>query len=64
MNKAKEILGYCLAKGFNPAPSWVLDLAKVEDGWKLIEVGPSSCCGLYKCDTDLFIEALDKNKMK
>ena len=60
MGEAQRILDYCLECNFNPAPSWVLDLAKVKDGWKLIEVGPTSCCGLYKCDTDKFITALDK----
>ena len=60
MEEAQRVLDYCLGQSFNPAPSWVLDLAKTEDGWKLIEVGPSCCCGLYKCDTDLFMSALDK----
>ena len=60
MEEAQEVLDYCLSQGFSPAPSWVLDLAKVDGVWKLIEVGPSSCCGLYKCDTDAFISALDK----
>jgi hypothetical protein len=60
MKEAQRVLDYCLEQNFNPSPSWVLDLAKVEDGWTLIEVGPSSCCGLYKCDTDEFLSALDK----
>jgi len=60
MDEAQTVLDYCLEQNFNPAPSWVLDLAKVEDGWKLIEVGPSSCCGLYKCDTDAFMSALNE----
>lgn len=60
MNEAQRILDYCLLQNFNPSPSWVLDIANAGDGWKLIEVGPTSCCGLYKCDTDKFIKELDK----
>lgn len=59
MKEAQRVLDYCISKGFSPAPSWVLDLAKVKDEWKLIEVGPSSCCGLYRCDTDKFMSAID-----
>jgi hypothetical protein len=55
----QEMLMFCLAKGYDPAPSWVLDLAETPEGWRIIEVGASSCCGLYKCDTDAFMRALD-----
>lgn len=57
---AEEMLAYCIDNNFDPAPSWVLDLAQTTSGWSIIEVGSSSCCGLYKCDTDLFIQALDE----
>jgi hypothetical protein len=55
---AEDILAYCLEQGFNPAPSWVLDLAETSAGWSIIEVGASSCCGLYKCDLNAFVQAL------
>ena len=57
---AKEILSFCLSKGYNPSPSWILDLAESSDGWKILEVGAASCCGLYKCNTDKIIKALCK----
>lgn len=60
MDTGKDILVKCLERGFNPSPSWVLDLAQVNNGWRVIEVGATSCCGLYKCDTDAFMTALDK----
>ena len=40
------------------ALEYVLDLAETAEGWSIIEVGATSCCGLYKCDMDAFIEAL------
>lgn len=58
MAVAVDMLEFCIAQGYNPDPSWVLDLAEASGGWHIIEVGGSSCCGLYKCDTDLFIQAL------
>lgn len=58
MKEAQRILDYCLECGYNPDTSWVLDLAFVEDEWKILEVGPSSCCGLYACDLNKFIQAL------
>lgn len=64
MEIAQDMLDFCLKRGFNPAPSWVLDLAECPDvglgrrRWVIIEVGASSCCGLYSCDTDLFMKAL------
>lgn len=61
MSKAQGFLDYCLEQGYNPALSWVLDLAETPSGWKIIEVGATSCCGLYKCDLDLFVSALDES---
>ena len=60
LEEAEEMLKFCLAQGYNPAPSWVLDLAYDGVDWLILEVGASSCSGLYKCDTDLFIEALTR----
>jgi len=57
---ADEFLSYCLDSGFNPEISWALDLAETLDGWKIIEVGATSCCGLYKCNLNHFMSALDK----
>ncbi len=58
LQTARDHLAFCLAQGFNPAPSWVLDLAETTDGWSIIEVGATACCGLYQCDMDAFIKAL------
>lgn len=58
---AEDHLRYCLDQGFNPSPSWVLDLAETPDGWSIIEVGSTSCCGLYKCDLVAFIRALTES---
>jgi hypothetical protein len=58
MEIAQDFLDFCLSRYFNPSPSWVLDLAQTAEGWHIIEVGATSCCGLYKCDTDKFIQAL------
>lgn len=58
MDIAQDHLDYCLARGYNPAPSWVLDLAQTPDGWSIIEVGASAACGLYKCDLTKFVRAL------
>jgi len=55
----KSILQGALSRGYNPSPSWVLDLAQTNGVWYIIEVGATSCCGLYKCNTDAFMEALD-----
>ena len=57
---ARLLLRALLFKGYNPAPSWVLDLAEDHDGnWSVMEVGATSCCGFYACDTDKFCEALN-----
>jgi len=58
MEEAEDTLQFCLGQGFNPSPSWVLDLAQTPEGWKIIEVGATSCCGLYKCDMVAFVSAL------
>jgi hypothetical protein len=58
MEEAERALAYALSCGFNPAPSWVLDLGYTGGYWNIMEVGPSACCGLYACDTDKFITAL------
>lgn len=41
-------------------PSYVLDLVQPqgEDCWYIMEVGATSCCGLYDCDTTAFLQAL------
>lgn len=59
MAEAAETLRYCLAQGFDPAPSWVLDLAQTADGWSIIEVGGTSICGLYRCDLASFVRRLE-----
>lgn len=58
VDMARDMLDFCLAQGYNPAPSWVLDLAEGANGWRILEVGATSCCGLYRCDLDAFVDAL------
>ena len=58
VDTARDMLGFCLAQGYDPAPSWVLDLAEGSDGWRILEVGATSCCGLYRCDLNAFVDAL------
>ena len=60
MGLASDTLKFCQAQGYYPAKSWVLDLAQNDSGWHIIEVGATSCCGLYKCDLDAFVAALAK----
>ena len=57
---AREFLAFCKAQGYDPAPSWVLDLGQDAEGWWIMEVGATSCCGFYKCDLDAFVESLDQ----
>lgn len=56
---AQETLEFCIAQGYNPALSWVLDLAFDGAEWRILEVGATSCCGLYKCDPYKLLAALD-----
>jgi len=55
---AMGFLDECKKRHYNPAVSWVLDLAQTSEGWSVIEVGATSCCGLYDCNLDQFMEAL------
>jgi len=57
---ARDVASFCQKKNYAPSPSWVLDLAENEEGWRIIEVGGSSMCGLYACDTDKIIKSLSR----
>ena len=63
LNESTEALDFAqkmVDTGFNPDPVWVVDVAEAPDGLHLLEVGAFSCCGLYKCDTDIIVEAVSK----
>ncbi len=60
---SQDVLGYaekCLSEvDFNPSLIWTLDIAETKEGFHVIEVGPFSCCGLYKCDWEPIIENIN-----
>ena len=56
--QAEEILDFCLSNGYNPDRTWILDLAQHDGEWFILEVGSTSCSGLYKCNTDKIIKSL------
>lgn len=61
LSEAQTVLERLLALRYRPpVPSWVLDLAQTENGWEVLETGATSCCGLYACDTDAFVKALNE----
>lgn len=45
---------------WQPAKAFVLDIAKTEDGFKVIEVNNFNSSGFYKSDTDLIVASLIK----
>jgi ATP-grasp domain, R2K clade family 3 len=47
---------------FAPDPIWILDIGVlVDDTYKVLEVGPFSCCSFYECDVDAIIDAVENN---
>lgn len=57
--EAEKLLAVCLQNQFDPSGSWVLDIAEDTRGmWEIIEVGGTAYCGMYACDTDAFLGAL------
>lgn len=54
---AEEVLGKV---EFDPDPIWTLDIAETEDGLRVLEVGPFSCCALYECYSPPIIEAVNR----
>lgn len=59
MDQAINIRWLLEGRGYDPAPSWVLDLALVDGQWLIMETGATSCCGLYQCNTDNIVQALN-----
>lgn len=63
-----EVLNY--AQGvldsvkYNPDFVWTLDICKAEDNFKVLEVGSFSCAGLYACDPELIINAVNHVALK
>jgi len=56
-----EVFGFTqeiLNIGFSPDIAWVIDVCEVHDEMKILEIGSVSCCGLYCCDVNKFVEAV------
>lgn len=44
---------------YNPDPAWVLDVCETEFVKKVLEVGSFSCSGLYACDCEAVVKAIE-----
>lgn len=49
---------------YNPDAAWTIDIAETHQGFKIIEVGSFSCAGLYHCDPEPIINALNEVAVK
>ena len=49
-----------LAKIYSPEPVFCLDIAKTNKGLKLVEIGSIHTCGLYECDLEPIVDAVEK----
>lgn len=49
---------------YTPDPVWVLDIAKVNNQFKVLEVGSVSCCGFYACDLHKVVAAIESSLIK
>lgn len=47
--KAAE-LAESAANKWSPAPLFIIDVGLTNEGYKIVEIGPFSYAGLYKCD--------------
>lgn len=45
---------------YNPADVFVIDIARVPEGYKVIEYNTFNSAGLYACNTDKIVEAINK----
>lgn len=49
---------------YTPDPAWTLDVCEINNGkLNVLEVGSFSCAGLYACDTDAIVQAINSNIM-
>lgn len=57
-----EVMKYAedVTAGWQPESVFVADIAKVTEGYKLIEINSFSCSGLYNCNTDIIVEEVSK----
>jgi len=54
-----------VASCYQPDPIWVCDICETYTGiLYLLEIGCFSCAGLYACDTDLIVEAVNESAWK
>jgi len=44
---------------YEPAPIYIMDIASTIDGLKLLEIGAVNCAGLYCCDIEKFVQAVN-----
>lgn len=57
-----EVMKYAedVTAAWQPDKVFVADVAKVTDGYKLIEINSFSCSGLYSCDTDIIAQEVSR----
>lgn len=53
---ALEILRHC-----HPDTAFVLDVCETAEGWFIVELNNFNSAGLYQCDTDRIVEALESS---
>jgi len=46
---------------YNPDPVWVLDVCQIANGgFRVVEGGSFSCCGLYNCDPEVIVKEVSR----
>jgi hypothetical protein len=46
------------SNSFEPHPTYVMDVASTDDGYRLIEIGSVCCASLYACDLERLVNAI------
>jgi hypothetical protein len=44
--------------GYRPDPIFVLDIAKLDEGFGVIEINCASCAGIYGCDANKLVDGI------
>jgi hypothetical protein len=58
--KAKNFLENILNEiSYRPAFAFSADIAQIEEGYKLIELNAFNCCGLYGCNRQVIVNAIN-----
>ena len=48
-----------IAVGYQPDPAWTLDICNINDELYVLEIGSFSCAGLYACDCEAIVNAIE-----